>query len=111
MEFTRYILLTILGVSRAEDLCLSLLTLDKRMPLSSSVDGFCQLGTLLIGIGIAAQAKFRFIFYFFVTQGWAAVVANLEDIFNEFCERSRNFKESFRKHRLKKDEYHEQLTA
>ncbi|XP_063376066.1 RB1-inducible coiled-coil protein 1 [Cydia fagiglandana] len=44
-------------------------------------------------------------------QGWSAVVANLEDIFNEFCERSRNFKESFRKHRLKKDEYHEQLTA
>ncbi|XP_073941535.1 autophagy-related 17 isoform X2 [Choristoneura fumiferana] len=44
-------------------------------------------------------------------QGWAAVVANLEDIFNEFCERSRNFKESFRKHRLKKDEYHEQLNA
>ncbi|XP_028155808.1 RB1-inducible coiled-coil protein 1 isoform X1 [Ostrinia furnacalis] len=44
-------------------------------------------------------------------QGWAAVVANLEDIFNEFCERSRNFKESFRKHRLKKDEYHEKLNA
>ncbi|XP_049871994.1 RB1-inducible coiled-coil protein 1 isoform X2 [Pectinophora gossypiella] len=44
-------------------------------------------------------------------QGWAAVVANLEDIFNEFCERSRNFKESFRKHRLKKEEYHEKLNA
>ncbi|CAH0700739.1 unnamed protein product [Spodoptera exigua] len=44
-------------------------------------------------------------------QGWAAVVANLEDIFNEFCERSRNFKESFRKHRLKKEEYHEKLTG
>ncbi|XP_063891101.1 RB1-inducible coiled-coil protein 1 isoform X2 [Helicoverpa armigera] len=44
-------------------------------------------------------------------QGWAAVVANLEDIFNEFCERSRNFKESFRKHRLKKEEYHEKLAG
>ncbi|KAJ8729559.1 hypothetical protein PYW08_001140 [Mythimna loreyi] len=44
-------------------------------------------------------------------QGWAAVVANLEDIFNEFCERSRNFKESFRKHRLKKEEYHEKLSG
>ncbi|KAH9645205.1 hypothetical protein HF086_005750 [Spodoptera exigua] len=44
-------------------------------------------------------------------EGWAAVVANLEDIFNEFCERSRNFKESFRKHRLKKEEYHEKLTG
>lgn len=44
-------------------------------------------------------------------QGWAAVVANLEDIFNEFCERSRNFKESFKKHRLKKEEYHERLTG
>ncbi|XP_028039765.1 RB1-inducible coiled-coil protein 1 isoform X1 [Bombyx mandarina] len=42
-------------------------------------------------------------------QGWAAVVANLEDIYNEFCERSRSFKESFKKHRLKKDEYHENL--
>ncbi|CAH0726558.1 unnamed protein product, partial [Brenthis ino] len=42
-------------------------------------------------------------------QGWAAVVANLEDIFNEFTERSKSFKESFRKHRLKKDEYKEQL--
>lgn len=44
-------------------------------------------------------------------QGWTAVVANLEDIFNEFCERSRNFKESFKKHRIKKEEYHEQLNA
>ncbi|KAJ2944636.1 hypothetical protein O0L34_g3987 [Tuta absoluta] len=44
-------------------------------------------------------------------QGWAAVVANLEDIFNEFCERSRNFKDAFRKHRLKKDDYHEKLNA
>ncbi|XP_037298027.1 RB1-inducible coiled-coil protein 1 isoform X2 [Manduca sexta] len=44
-------------------------------------------------------------------QGWAAVVANLEDIFSEFCERSRNFKESFRKHRLKKQEYHEKLST
>ncbi|KAM3962789.1 LOW QUALITY PROTEIN: autophagy-related 17 [Aphomia sociella] len=44
-------------------------------------------------------------------QGWAAVVANLEDIFNEFCERSRNFKESFKKHRLKKEEYQEQLSS
>ncbi|KAJ0181720.1 hypothetical protein K1T71_002442 [Dendrolimus kikuchii] len=44
-------------------------------------------------------------------QGWAAVVANLDDIYNEFCERSRNFKESFRKHRLKKDEYHEMLNT
>ncbi|GBP23114.1 RB1-inducible coiled-coil protein 1 [Eumeta japonica] len=44
-------------------------------------------------------------------QGWAAVVANLEDIFNEFCERSKNFKESFKKHRLKKDYYHEQLNS
>lgn len=44
-------------------------------------------------------------------QGWAAVVANLEDIYNEFCERSRNFKESFRKHRLKKEEYHEMLST
>ncbi|XP_053624593.1 RB1-inducible coiled-coil protein 1 isoform X2 [Plodia interpunctella] len=44
-------------------------------------------------------------------QGWAAVVANLEDIFNEFCDRSRNFKESFKKHRAKKEEYHEQLNA
>ncbi|KAL4715117.1 hypothetical protein ACJJTC_012164 [Scirpophaga incertulas] len=44
-------------------------------------------------------------------QGWAAVVANLDDIFNEFCERSRNFKESFRKHRLKKEEYHVKLNA
>ncbi|XP_026487312.1 RB1-inducible coiled-coil protein 1 isoform X1 [Vanessa tameamea] len=44
-------------------------------------------------------------------QGWAAVVANLEDIFNEFCERSKSFKESFRKHRLKKEEYHEKLNT
>ncbi|XP_075992089.1 autophagy-related 17 isoform X2 [Anticarsia gemmatalis] len=44
-------------------------------------------------------------------QGWAAVVANLEDIFNEFCERSRNFKDAFRKHRLKKEEYHEKLSG
>ncbi|CAH0749126.1 unnamed protein product [Diatraea saccharalis] len=44
-------------------------------------------------------------------QGWAAVVANLDDIYIEFCERSRNFKESFRKHRLKKEEYHEKLNA
>ncbi|VVC90319.1 unnamed protein product [Leptidea sinapis] len=44
-------------------------------------------------------------------QGWAAVVANLEDIFNEFCERSRSFKESFKKHRLKKEEYHEMLNS
>ncbi|XP_045484758.1 RB1-inducible coiled-coil protein 1 isoform X3 [Pieris rapae] len=44
-------------------------------------------------------------------QGWAAVVANLEDIFNEFCERSRSFKESFKKHRIKKEEYHEMLNT
>ncbi|XP_041974163.1 RB1-inducible coiled-coil protein 1 isoform X2 [Aricia agestis] len=44
-------------------------------------------------------------------QGWAAVVANLEDIFNEFNERSRSFKESFRKHRLKKEDYHEKLNT
>nr|XP_032529594.1 RB1-inducible coiled-coil protein 1 isoform X3 [Danaus plexippus plexippus] len=44
-------------------------------------------------------------------QGWSAVIANLEDIFNEFCERSRSFKESFRKHRLKKEEYHEKLNT
>ncbi|CAG5056660.1 unnamed protein product, partial [Parnassius apollo] len=44
-------------------------------------------------------------------QGWAAVVANLEDIFNEFCERSKSFKESFRKHRLKKEEYHAMLNT
>ncbi|XP_068620950.1 RB1-inducible coiled-coil protein 1 isoform X2 [Battus philenor] len=44
-------------------------------------------------------------------QGWAAVVANLEDIYNEFCERSRSFKDSFRKHRLKKEEYHEMLNT
>ncbi|CAH2066391.1 unnamed protein product, partial [Iphiclides podalirius] len=44
-------------------------------------------------------------------QGWAAVVANLEDIYSEFCERSRSFKESFRKHRLKKEEYHEMLNS
>ncbi|XP_026757474.2 RB1-inducible coiled-coil protein 1 isoform X2 [Galleria mellonella] len=44
-------------------------------------------------------------------QGWAAVVANLEDIYNEFCERSRNFKESFKKHRQKKEEYQEQLNT
>ncbi|CAB3249818.1 unnamed protein product [Arctia plantaginis] len=44
-------------------------------------------------------------------QGWAAVVANLEDIFNEFCERSRNFKDAFRKHRLKKEDYHEKLSG
>lgn len=47
--------------------------------------------------------------YFIFNKGWAAVVANLEDIYNEFCERSRSFKESFKKHRLKKDEYHENL--
>ncbi|CAK1549757.1 unnamed protein product [Leptosia nina] len=44
-------------------------------------------------------------------QGWAAVVANLEDIFQEFCERSRSFKESFKKHRIKKEEYHELLNT
>ncbi|XP_060802696.1 RB1-inducible coiled-coil protein 1 isoform X2 [Amyelois transitella] len=44
-------------------------------------------------------------------QGWAAVVANLEDIFNEFCDRSRNFKETFKKHRAKKEEYHQQLNT
>ncbi|XP_072936343.1 RB1-inducible coiled-coil protein 1-like isoform X1 [Epargyreus clarus] len=42
-------------------------------------------------------------------QGWTAVVANLEDIYNEFCERSRNFKESFKKHRQKKEEYADKL--
>ncbi|XP_013133837.1 PREDICTED: RB1-inducible coiled-coil protein 1 isoform X1 [Papilio polytes] len=44
-------------------------------------------------------------------QGWAAVVANLEDIYSEFCERSKSFKESFRKHRLKKEEYHDMLNT
>lgn len=44
-------------------------------------------------------------------QGWAAVVANLDDIYFEFCERSRNFKDAFRKHRLKKEEYHEKLNG
>ncbi|XP_013181334.1 PREDICTED: RB1-inducible coiled-coil protein 1 isoform X1 [Papilio xuthus] len=44
-------------------------------------------------------------------QGWAAVVANLEDIYSEFCERSKSFKESFRKQRLKKEEYHEMLNT
>ncbi|XP_048484264.1 RB1-inducible coiled-coil protein 1 isoform X2 [Plutella xylostella] len=44
-------------------------------------------------------------------QGWSAVVANLDDIYHEFCERSKNFKESFKKHRMKKEQYHEQLDA
>ncbi|CAH2104840.1 unnamed protein product [Euphydryas editha] len=44
-------------------------------------------------------------------QGWAAVVANLEDIYAEFCERSKSFKEAFRKHRLKKEEYHDLLNC
>ncbi|XP_039764443.1 RB1-inducible coiled-coil protein 1 isoform X2 [Pararge aegeria] len=44
-------------------------------------------------------------------QGWAAVVANLEDIYSEYCERSTSFKESFKKQRQKKEDYHEKLNT
>lgn len=43
-------------------------------------------------------------------QGWTAVVANLEDIFNEFCERSKNFKETFKKHKSKREYYHNKMS-
>lgn len=56
------------------------------------------------------EVAFLLISFKFI-QGWAAVVANLEDIYSEFCERSKSFKESFRKHRLKKEEYHDMLNT
>ncbi|EDW84330.2 uncharacterized protein Dwil_GK13205 [Drosophila willistoni] len=42
-------------------------------------------------------------------QGWSAVVANMEDLTNEFSERFRNFRQSFERHLEKRESYQELL--
>lgn len=49
-------------------------------------------------------------FYFVDFQGWAAVVANMEDVTSLFQRRAEDFEQKFREHLKKKDEYSEFLS-